>query len=59
MTEGGSGVARSGETFNSVAFGRISLHFVAFPTLTLTLSWIPAFAGMTGVDNVAISGAMA
>ena len=39
------GVAKSGKTFNSVAFGCISLHFLV---RTLTLTWIPAFAGMTG-----------
>ena len=45
-----SGVARSGETFNSVAFDCISLHSLSSTPwgFTRTLAWIPAFAGMTG-----------
>ena len=48
-----SGVARSGETLNSVAFGCISLLFLSSArgggcAWTLILVWIPAFAGMTG-----------
>ena len=44
-----SGVARSGESFNSVAFDCISLHSLSSMPwgFTRTLAWIPAFAGMT------------
>ena len=45
-----SGVARSGETFNSLPFASISTHSLSSMPwgFTRTLVWIPAFAGMTG-----------
>ena len=45
-----SGVARSGETFNSLPFASISTHSLSSMPwgFTRTLAWIPAFAGMTG-----------
>ena len=55
-----SGVARSGETFNSVAFGCISLHFLSSePSPSPRAKGDYAFAGMRYADTVAISGAMA